>query len=130
MDISNFPTGTVVFSAKNKSRKGRVIGVPQYANDRGQLLAIEWGDGALERVRIDNLLTEKSLEDEFKAVQDEINGKLQEAAKLIKEAASLAEAHGKDLRSFDTYGEDYLFDQGLLEDAMEEAGWNTSSWHC
>lgn len=130
MDIKDFPTGKEVISAKNRNRNGRVIGVPQYANDRGQLVAVEWSDGALERVRIDNLLTKESLEDEFRAVQKEINEKLQEASKLIKEASSLAAMHGKDLRSWDSDGEDYCFDQGLLEDAMEEAGWNTSSWHC
>lgn len=125
---ADFPNDTRVVSKANHNRKGTVIGNKLRQGDH--VVAVEWEDGNLARVNVADLLTEASLEDEFKAFQAEVDGKLSEAAKLIREAATLAESRGKDLLSYDPDGEDNMFDTYQIESAMRDAGWNTSSWHC
>ena len=112
----------------NKNRKGVVIG--NKLSDGDQVVAVEWADGALPKVNVNDIQKCLSIEEEFQAMVEEVNSKITQAATLIREAAALAEANGKDLRSTDDENYDYLFDQGKLESAMEDAGWNTSSWHC
>ena len=124
---SDFPIGTAVVSKANHNRKGIVIG-NRLRND--SLVAVEWTDGELARVNVIDLLTEASLENEFQAFRDEVNAKLQEAAKLIGEASALAATRGKDLQDYDSECEDDLFDHYVLKSAMGQAGWNTSSWNC
>lgn len=125
---NDFTPGTDIQHKGNSKRRGVVIG--NKVSDGDQVIAVEWNDGSLCKVNVNDIQVCLSLEEEFRQAQNTVNEKLQEAAKLIKEASSLAGMYGKDLRSWDSDGEDYLFDQGLLEDAMEDAGWNTSSWHC
>lgn len=124
---SDFPPDTRVVSAANHNRKGTVIGNKLKAS---LTVAVEWDDGNLAKVNVNDLLTEASLEDEFKAFQKEVNDKLAAAAALIREAADMATAKGKDLHDFDDDAEDYMFDTYQLQHAMRDAGWNTSSWNC
>lgn len=128
----DFAVESIIQSKANKKRKGTVLG--NNLKDGDKVLAIEWDDGSLAKVNVDDVEVSLTVEEEFKLFQNEVNGKLQKAAELIREAANLAADKGLDLRAIDrdrpNASYDYLFDQDLLEGAMEEAGWNTSSWHC
>jgi uncharacterized protein YndB with AHSA1/START domain len=63
------------------------------------------------------------LEEEFKQLNKELQAKMTEAGNLIKDAAKLAEKHGKELVN--------MFDAcGPLLSAMDQAGWQTSSLGC
>jgi len=125
---TDFPIDQNVQHKGNKNRKGVVIG--NKLSDGDQVIAVEWADGSLSKVNVNDIEKCLSLEEEFEAMVGEVNSKINQAAALIREAARIAEANGKDLRSTDEENYDYLFDQGELESAMEDAGWNTSSWHC
>jgi hypothetical protein len=128
----DFAVESIIQSKANKKRKGTVLG--NNLKDGDLVLAIEWDNGALEKVNVDDVEVSLTVEQEFELLQNDVNSKLNEAAKLIREASNLAESKGLNLRSIDddrpncTY--DYLFAQEVLEDAMDGAGWNTSSWNC
>jgi hypothetical protein len=63
------------------------------------------------------------LENQFKLVQKQIKIKMKEAGKLITEANKLAKKTGNNLQK--------MYDAVQpLENAMDKAGWNTSSWGC
>ena len=63
------------------------------------------------------------LEEEFSKISDALAAKLEAAGKLVVEAAKLAKKHGLELNEmYDTYQP--------LYDAMDKAGWNTSSFNC
>lgn len=84
-----------------------------------------------EQVLVSDLALEKdvkkkasTLEKEFRSYEKMVESKLKEAAKLIKESDKLAKKAGVEgLHQMheSTY---------LLENAMDAAGWNTSSWSC
>jgi hypothetical protein len=61
------------------------------------------------------------IEKEYKVLMKELAGKMKEASSIIKEAGKLARKHGYSLA--DTVGYD-------LYDAMDSAGWRTSSFGC
>lgn len=63
------------------------------------------------------------LETEFKRVEDEVRIKMKEAGAIILDAAKFARDAGFEITNLDNA-------VGSLENAMGEAGWNTSSWHC
>jgi len=110
----------------NKNQRGVVIG--NDLKDGDQVVAVEWSDGSLAKVNVNDIQGCLSIEEEFKLLQDQVNDKIRAAAQLVREANELADTHGKNLQSVDDY--DAIFDVGPLENAMEEAGWNTSSWYC
>lgn len=78
------------------------------------------------------------LEKDFKQVEDEIRIKMEAAAVLIKEATSIAENSGLKVKNYFSNEQDnlYLTDYSLssavypLMDALEDAGWMTSSLTC
>lgn len=125
---SDFPNESNIRAKANKNRKGVVIG--NKLSDGDQVVAVEWADGTLGKMNVNDIEICLSMEEEFKLLQNEVNGKLQQAAALIREANQLAEAQGKNLRSLDDESYDYMFDTNPIENAMDEAGWNTSSWYC
>lgn len=100
--------------------------------------ASEWGAAQLQKVTLRSLITgeeanklqvelqaaKTKLEAEFQLVAKEVAKKLTAAAKLIEEAGVVATKAGRDLAS------DFYQETHQLENAMERAGWNTSSWHC
>lgn len=100
------------------------------------LVIVEWDNGHISKVDIKHLLSEvvglaenqrmvdeaERLEREFAQLESEVSSKISEAAKLIREAAALASSKNRDLQDMDSAYE--------LENAMEAAGWRTSSWHC
>jgi len=126
--------GAIVFKNSDEAplRKGKIAG--PVVNG---VAIVEWDDGQLAKVAIKTLLgqvegmaenqrlqDEKDrLEREFEEVQAEVEEKLSAAAKLINEAAALADR--KNVSIMDMSEATYE-----LESAMENAGWNTSSWHC
>ncbi len=124
----DFPVDTNVQALSNKNRKGVVIG--NKVSDGDQVVAVEWADGTLGKVNVNDIQKCLSLEEEFKLVQDEVNAKLNEAAALIRAAADLARDNGKELQDNDDENYDRLFEIGVIERAMDDAGWNTSSWYC
>lgn len=63
------------------------------------------------------------LEADFDRVTVEVKAKLSEAGKLIAAADQFATDNGFDIQKL-------WKATGVLEKAMENAGWNTSSWHC
>jgi hypothetical protein len=126
--------GTVVYlSGMNAPlAKGKIAG-PVTKN----IVIVEWNDGRLDKRDIKVLLNEvdgiaenqrlvdeqSKLEDEFAKAEEACRAKLEEAAKLINEAAAIAESGGVDLQE--------MYDATRpLERAMDNAGWRTSSWHC
>jgi hypothetical protein len=83
---------------------------------------------------------ETQLEQDFKEIQTKVNAKLREAAKAIREAQKIAKSKGMSLM---TPGDDYFptplinnnekglqFAVDLIENAMDDAGWQSSSWNC
>lgn len=76
------------------------------------------------------------IEKEFSLIKNEVQQKLQEAAKLIKEANQLCEDKtNNDIASLEYDG--YFYDEetgdsltGELMSALENAGWQTSSMSC
>lgn len=63
------------------------------------------------------------LEEEFNALEAEVKLKVKEASKIIKEASDLAKTKGYEL--VDLYNA-----TGPLYNAMDDAGWQTSSFNC
>lgn len=126
--------GTVVYLSGMGAplAKGKIAG-PVNKN----VVIVEWSNGRLDKRDIKSLLNEvdglaenqrlldeqERLEKEFAELEVTLTDKLAEAAKLINEAASMAESKGKDLQ-------DMYEATRPLERAMENAGWRTSSWHC
>lgn len=90
----------------------------------------KWRNDRPHTVNIDRLRLESELfreysdlEQAFHSVELEVQSKLVEAGQIILEAQKIARASGFDLQE--------LSDAcSPLEDAMSEAGWQTSSWHC
>lgn len=131
---NDLPTTTVVYKTSTRTplEKGKVVGHGEH-----NLVFVEWQGGSITKIDAKNLLSEidgiaenqrlldeeKRLEREFTQVQEECKAKLQEAAKLVREAAQLADSKNVDLQDMHDATDD-------LEYAMEAAGWRTSSWHC
>ena len=126
--------GSVVFHIGTIAplKKGKIVG----PLSNGTVI-VEWEGGGLGRYTIKTLMNEilgatesqrilnekDRLEKEFAAVESAVAVKLKEAAKLIREAGSIASKAGKDIQDMYEATSD-------LERAMDSAGWNTSSWHC
>lgn len=125
---SDFAVDTTVKHKLHATHRGVVIG--NKLSDGDQVVAVEWEDGTLAKVNVNDLQICLSLEEEFKQMQDQVNEKLQTAARLIREAADMAEEKGKGLLDNDEDDYEPLFETDCIEGAMEDAGWNTSSWHC
>lgn len=113
-------------------KKGKVAAPP--SND---VVIVEFDDGALLKVALKHLLSEvdgiaenqrlydeqNRLEREFEEAQAEVEEKLSAAAKLINEAAAIADRRNVSIMDMS----DATYE---LECAMDNAGWSTSSWHC
>ena len=99
-------------------------------------VVIEGTAGGLYKVNIDTLLSEKEglaeikalkekeklIEEKFEKVRLELINKLDEAANLINQANALARANNISLIYDDV--------SYVLERALTNAGWNTSSMNC
>lgn len=122
----DFPVDSEIRHLGNKTRRGTVIG--NNLKDGDQVVAVEWADGSLAKVNVNDIEICLSVEEEFELVKDQVNEKLQRAAELIHEANKLAREGGRSGLVEESY--DSTFEVHLLENAMEQAGWNTSSWYC
>jgi len=117
-------------------KRGVIVGPVSTHPSLGEVVVVEWYDNNIQKITTRSLLTEyeadqfdektlaaeAKLEEEWNAVEDQVRGKVNAAAKLISEAAKIATDSGHNLSEMDCTGN--------LEDAMDEGGWNTSSWSC
>lgn len=83
--------------------------------------------------------TKATLENDFAQVAKQINDKIKQAAKNLKEANQLVlgvglSGLGEDARNYDNTQEQYdmrdQIDTSPLYKAMDDAGWQTSSFGC
>jgi hypothetical protein len=76
------------------------------------------------------------LDKDFKRVEKQVRAKMEAAAALIKEAKDMADANGIAGETNEDSGESGLASWDFydavrpLRDAMDYAGWRTSSWGC
>jgi hypothetical protein len=123
----------VVYQGKTAPlTKGKIVGPLS-----GSLAVVEWESGHISKVDIKFLFNEADgiaenqrlqdekdrLEREFATVEIAVKEKLADAAKLVNEAAAIANKGNLDIQDMYDATRD-------LERAMENAGWRTSSWHC
>jgi len=124
----------LVKNRRSTPRKGKVLN--ESLDDPG-LLLVEWDKrpyyekkNPIVKIEPSKLMLEeeadaKATEYElaFGRLEQEVAGKIRDAATLIEEASKIASANGESL--------DQLHDvTGPLVHAMDAAGWNTSSWGC
>lgn len=114
---------------------GAVDSEPTKNGDGKLVVSVKWDDSWRnpnpELVLVSDLALEKdvkkqasALEKEFRSYEKLVEAKLKEAAKLIKEADKLAKKAGVE-------GLHQMYESTYpLENAMDAAGWNTSSWSC
>jgi hypothetical protein len=115
--------------------KGKIMAEPSVVSGTN-LVIVELDDGTLKKCQLKQLLSEADgiaeskrikeaqdkLEREFAETEAKCNEKLEEAAKLIREAAKIADKGGVNLQDMDSVYS--------ITSAMGDAGWNTSSWGC
>jgi hypothetical protein len=124
-----------LMATKAPLRKGRIVAPPR--THSGLVTAIiKWDDGMLSEMQLNSLLNEENgaaenkrlleeeqrLERQFEELNETCSVKLTAAADLIREAAKLARTIRSSLVDMNGAND--------LESAMEDGGWNTSSWHC
>lgn len=93
----------------------------RWDNDSDRLNEVNVKDLLLESEAKDKL---SELEKEYQELENQILPKMKEIAKLIKESNKLAKKGG-----YESLSEMYEV-TGNLYHAMDQAGWNTSSWGC
>lgn len=117
-------------------KRGIIAGPVTNHPSLGEVVVVEWYDGGLQKITTRSLITEyeadqldakmfaaaKKLEDEWNALEDQVRGKVNEAAKLLSAAAKIATAGGHSLSELDV--------NDNLIDAIFEGGWNSSSLSC
>lgn len=117
-------------------QKGAIVGPTSVHPTAGEVVLVEWDNGLIQKVTLRSLLDEgeadekeaelqeeqQKLEDEWEDTEKKIKAKLTAASVLIKDAATIASKAGKDLPHMEV--------ASVLEYAMDDAGWSTSSWHC
>jgi hypothetical protein len=119
-------------------KRGVIAGpvTPHPAHD--EVVIVEFAGGLLQKVALKLLITKEQgdeihnrltmlankLAKEFEATKKLVTEKLDAAAALINEASSLAS------RRHESLSHDYYEAVHVLESAMSDAGWSTSSWHC
>lgn len=112
----------------NKKKRGVVIG--NKLSDGDQVIVVEWADGTLAKVNINDVQICLSMEEEFELVKNQVNDKLAVAAAAIRDAAALARNAGHTLLEAEYGGATSQFEIDQIESAMDDAGWATSSWYC
>jgi hypothetical protein len=104
----------------------------------GEVVIVEFDGGLLQKVKLKTLITKErgdqihqeltaaanKLAEEYEATKELVTKKLAAAAILLREAGDLASERNENLSRH--YREATL----AFEDAMGDAGWSTSSWHC
>ncbi len=117
---------------------GVVIG--NQLKDGPEIIAIEWEEGGLGKVNVNDVNLYKDLEAEFGDTASQINRKIREATKALREVNRLREEanlpalfNSQWLRD---EGDCYLaqklemIDVSDLETEINSAGWSTSSSYC
>lgn len=115
----NTLTGTIIDKPGNPANKGKVW----VAWDKSD----HYSEGEENELDISILTLESdksNIEQEFKLFSKDIKDKMKEAAKLVLEANELAtKAHASSLA-------DMWEEVSPLVNAMDNSGWNSSSWGC
>ena len=75
-------------------------------------------------------MSDEDLEKTFKRVEKKVAAKIQEAADLIKEANEMAQSTGAENASDGLSSYDFWSACRPLRDALDEAGWSSSSMRC
>ena len=125
----NATTGKLRYDPDNSPDYGEIVSI--LADDK---VMVKWDSDWMNEhnkpVDVSTLLPEADiktlltkLEQEFNDVEKQIKEKLKEASKAVKEAQKLAKKTGRDLA--DMYDAVYP-----LRNAMDSAGWHSSSWGC
>lgn len=117
MKAKDLEIGTRV-SKKLNGRLGTVIG--NKLSDGDEVVAVEWNDGSLTKANV-NDLENRAIELAYELIQE----KMIEAAAALNAARILASDNHTSLSSL--Y---YNLDFSAFFDAMDDAGWSTSSMHC
>lgn len=131
MSAQDFAVGSTIQLIVNPKKRGVVLG--NNLKSGPDLLVVEWEDGSLDKVRASNVKEALTLEQEFELAKTSINSKLAQAAALILEAAKDAETAGSSLLEYEDDYSSYPtseFEIDKIRRAMDQAGWNTSSWYC
>lgn len=131
MSAQDFAVGSTIQLIVSPKKRGVVLG--NNLKSGPDLLAVEWEDGSLDKVRASDVKEALTLEQEFELAKTSINSKLAQAAALILEAAKDAETAGSSLLEYEDDYSSYPtseFEIDKIRRAMDQAGWNTSSWYC
>ena len=108
---------------KHPVRKGTVIGTK--LSDGDETVAVEWSDGCLTKENINDLtLVDSKLEQDYEKIKELIVV----ASKALGEANLLARENHTSLSSLE-YHDDDLSLHDLMQ-ALDAAGWSTSSMSC
>ena len=128
-DYSDAETVPLRYDEDNGLELGKVIDI----STRGHI-TVKWDKNWAkdEVLEAEELMTEEAakarwteLEKEFKEVEKQVAAKVKEVAKAIREANKLSRTVGRPLAQM---GNDIIYRE--LYHAMDEAGWNTSSFGC
>jgi len=139
MEVKDCIVGTRV-AAIDKGQpcfKGTIKSDVEADKKLGHVVIVEWGNRHLQKVDIRELITEAEgfaqdeyvrseqnrLEREFEHAQFAVTVKMKEAADAINAAVKLAKEKGSSLQ-------DMYSAVVPLMDALDNAGWNTSSFSC
>lgn len=140
-----FKSGDKVVLKTNFSKKGEVL---KYNKHYQNVLSVEWNDGTVSNADENALVLEEELpklEKEFEeekqkfearmmCIERNINQKLKEAAEALNEANALAKTCGISIS--DGYCKEnnhkYYFEFNIspFRDAIDKAGWSSSSMSC
>jgi hypothetical protein len=118
MKTKDLAVGTSVHHRLDKTVIGTIIG--NKLSDGDEVVAVEWANGDLQKVNV-NDLEDRSLEFAYEQIQK----KMSEAAAALDAARILATANHTSLYSLN----DELNFSDFFE-ALDSAGWSTSSMFC
>jgi hypothetical protein len=107
------------------NKKGTVIGTK--LSDGNEVVAVEWENGCLTKVNINDV---EILDSELERDYEEIKKKVEMAAALLDDSNILAKKHNTSLSSLEYHQDDVNIGIGNLMDALNNAGWSTSSMSC
>lgn len=118
MKASEFEVGAAIITI-NDTYTGKIIG--NNLTDGDQVVAVEWANGNLEKVNINDI---KKVNVELEVDYALIKEKVAHAAMLLGESNDLAKKYHTDLSSMNE-----INCYGLFR-ALSDAGWSTSSMSC
>ena len=119
--INDFTPEKRVVLVKNTGASGVVISNNLKNDPSKTFVVVEWDSGLVQKVGISELKLESDIENEFDKVRISVESKIKDAATALNLAIKEASDNGYSIQDFSTYE---------LTDAMDHAGWNSSSMNC